>query len=91
MKGRHMTTRLYCGNLPYDTDDEQLRSTFVRFGNVVDAKVIIDRESGRSKGFGFVELDADAAETAIWELNQTNFNGRKIVVSVAREKANRGR
>lgn len=84
-----MSTRLYCGNLPYHTDNEQLRAAFAPFGAVIDCQVIIDRDNDRSKGFGFVELDEGAAQAAIAALDQTDFGGRRMVVSVARDKPRR--
>lgn len=84
-----MSVRLYCGNLPYSVDDEQLRQKFLPYGDLIDCKVIIDRDSDHSKGFGFVEMDDGAAQAAIEALDQTDFNGRRMVVSVARDKERR--
>lgn len=84
-----MSVRLYCGNLPYSVDDDQLRAAFQPYGDVIDCKVIIDRDSDRSKGFGFVEMDEGSAEAAISALDQTDFGGRRMVVSLAREKPRR--
>jgi RNA recognition motif-containing protein len=82
--------KLYVGNLPYSTSDQDLRQMFSSFGNVVSATIISDKYSGRSKGFGFVELEDDAeGERAIQELNGTQADGRSIVVSVARPKEDR--
>lgn len=82
--------KLYVGNLPYSTSDQDLRQMFSSFGNVVSATIISDKYSGRSKGFGFVELEDDAeGERAIQELNGTQVDGRSIVVSVARPKEDR--
>jgi RNA recognition motif-containing protein len=82
--------KLYVGNLPYSVDDEALHSKFAQFGDVQSAKVITDRESGRSKGFGFVEMSDDsAADTAIEKLNGADMNGRAINVSEARPQAPR--
>lgn len=78
-------TKLYVGNLPYSVNDDALRDMFVSFGNVVSASVIMDRNSGRSKGFGFVEFDSEeAAKAAIAEVNGKDMDGRKLVVSEAR-------
>lgn len=85
-----MAKKLYVGNLPYSVDDEALHSHFAQFGTVDSAKVIMDRESGRSKGFGFVEMSDDsAADTAIEKLNGADLNGRAINVSEARPQAPR--
>lgn len=80
-----MATKLFVGSLPWAIDDQQLEDLFKDFGTVQSAKVIMDRETGRSKGFGFVELaDDDAAKNAIDKLNNSELNGRTIVVSEAR-------
>ncbi|MDG0817176.1 RNA recognition motif domain-containing protein [Bdellovibrio svalbardensis] len=80
-----MAKKLYVGNLPYSVDDEALHSHFAQFGAVDSAKVIMDRESGRSKGFGFVEMaDDSAADAAIERANGVELNGRQINVSEAR-------
>jgi cold-inducible RNA-binding protein len=85
-------TKLYVGNLPYSTNDQSLADTFSKYGNVLSATVIIDKMSGRSKGFGFVELDDDSqAQAAIKELNGTDMDGRKLNVSVARPMEERPR
>jgi RNA recognition motif-containing protein len=77
--------KLYVGNLPYSVDDETLQSHFSQYGNVESAKVIMDRESGRSKGFGFVEMAQDSdADSAIEKSNGTELNGRALNVSEAR-------
>lgn len=80
-----MAKKLYVGNLPYSVDDEALHSHFSQFGSVDSAKVIMDRDSGRSKGFGFVEMaDDSAADAAIEKANGVELNGRQINVSEAR-------
>ena len=80
-----MATKLFVGSLPWAVDDQGLATLFNDFGTVVSAKVIMDRETGRSKGFGFVEFeDDDAAKAAIYKLNGTDVQGRSIVVSEAR-------
>ncbi len=85
-----MAKKLYVGNLAYSVDDAALHEKFAQFGNVDSARVIMDRESGRSKGFGFVEMSQDSdAERAIAELNGRDFNGRNINVSEARPQAPR--
>lgn len=80
-----MATKLFVGSLPWAVDDQALEDLFKEFGTVASAKVIMDRESGRSKGFGFVEFDDDdAAKAAMNKLNGTDMQGRTIVVSEAR-------
>ena len=82
-----MNTKLYVGNLPYSMNDAELQSQFSVAGSVVSALVITDRNSGRSKGFGFVEMENEtAAKKAIELLNGKDFQGRSIVVSEARPK-----
>ncbi|MBO9667273.1 MAG: RNA-binding protein [Bdellovibrio sp.] len=85
-----MAKKLYVGNLPYTVDDEALHNHFAQFGAVDSAKVIMDRETGRSKGFGFVEMtDDSAADAAIEKGNGADMNGRAINVSEARPQAPR--
>jgi len=77
--------KLYVGNLPYSLNDESLKKLFEEAGEVVEAKVIADKFSGRSKGFGFVTMKDDkAAEEAIAKMNDKDVDGRKIKVNVAR-------
>jgi len=78
---------IYVGNLSYDVKEDTLRDLFAQFGAVSSAKIVTDRHSGRSKGFGFVDMDSDdEAQAAIDGLNGTEFSGRKIVVNPARPK-----
>lgn len=80
-----MATKLFVGSLPWAINDQGLEDLFKEFGAVSSAKVIMDRESGRSKGFGFVEFEDDAAaQAAIKQLNGNDIQGRTIVVSEAR-------
>lgn len=80
-----MGNKLYVGNLPYTVGDSDLQQTFSHFGAVSSAKVMMDRESGRSKGFGFVEMGDDAqAQAAIGALNGQPLAGRNMVVNEAR-------
>ncbi|VTU18361.1 splicing factor, CC1-like family [Variovorax sp. PBS-H4] len=82
-----MSTKLYVGNLPYSVTDASLKSNFAEFGSVSSAKVMMDRETGRSKGFGFVEMaSADVAQAAINGLNGMSVDGRSIVVNLARPR-----
>jgi cold-inducible RNA-binding protein len=85
-----MATKLFVGSLPWAVDDQALEDLFKDFGTVTSAKVIIDRDSNRSKGFGFVEFDDDnAAQEAVKALNGKDMQGRTIVVSEARPMAPR--
>lgn len=87
-----MSMKLYVGNLPYSCDDQALQEAFSQFGEVSSARVITDRASGRSKGFGFVEMaDPGSANKAIEELNGRDFMGRNINVSEARPQEDRPR
>jgi RNA recognition motif-containing protein len=82
---------LYVGNLPYSTDDDSLRAAFEPFGTVVSAKVIADKFSGRSRGFGFVEMSNDSeGNAAIAAMNGKHLDGRDISVSEARPKSQFG-
>ena len=81
---------IYVGNLPYSVTDDDLRAAFAEFGEVTSAKIIMDRYSGRSKGFGFVEMDNDAAaEEAIKSLDQSDMQGRKLRVNQARPRTDK--
>lgn len=85
-----MGAKLYVGNLSYSVTDERLQQHFEPHGTVVSARVIADKFSGRSKGFGFVEMSSDEeAEKATQALNGTDFEGRNIVVSEARPQTAR--
>ncbi len=85
-----MNKKLYVGNMAYTTTDEELRSLFEQVGPVVSAVVIMDRATGRSKGFGFVEMEtAEGAQEAIEKLNNYNFKARSITVSEARPQGDR--
>ncbi len=86
-----MAKRLYVGNLSYGTNEDSLRAAFEPFGEVNSVNVITDRDSGRSKGFAFVEMTDDAAaKAAIAGLNGTNLDGRDISVAEARPREDRG-
>lgn len=85
-----MGAKLYVGNLPYSIVEAKLQEHFAKHGNVVSARIITDKFSGRSKGFGFVEMSSeDEAQRAISALNGTDFEGRNIVVSEARPQEQR--
>jgi RNA recognition motif-containing protein len=80
-----MATKLYVGGLPYSTQEDALKEHFAQAGNVVSAVIIMDKMSGRSKGFGFVEMSTDAeAQSAISMFNGQEFEGRKLTVNEAR-------
>ena len=82
-----MGKKLYVGNLPYSVDQAQLEQAFAPFGTVESAIVINDRDTGRSKGFGFVEMGSDdEAQKAIAELNGTSMDNRQITVNEARPR-----
>ena len=86
-----MATKLYVGNLPFETRDNDLQELFTQHGDVVSAKVIVDRETDRSRGFGFVEMDRqDAAEAAIKSLDGRDFQGRDLKVNIARPRGEGG-
>ncbi|HEU4405821.1 MAG TPA: RNA-binding protein [Polyangiaceae bacterium] len=86
-----MSNRLYVGNLSFHTTDDSLRSAFEGLGEVVDAKVIIDRDSGRSRGFGFVTMGSnDAAQQAASAMNGQMLDGRALRVNEAEERPQRG-
>ena len=80
-----MGNKLYVGNLPYTVRDDDLQQSFSAFGNVNSAKVMMERDTGRSKGFGFVEMGSDAeAQQAIAGMNGQSLGGRSLVVNEAR-------
>lgn len=80
---------IYCGNLSYEMNDDDLRDVFSDRGSISSAKIIMDKEAGRSKGFGFVEMDnEEEAKKAIEELNGALINGRNIRVNEAKPRSN---
>ena len=82
--------KLYVGGLAYAMNDQDLEGAFAPYGKVLSAQIIMDRMSGRSKGFGFVEFETDAeAQAAIEGLHEQEVNGRKIIVNVARPREER--
>ena len=78
--------KIYVGNLPWSMSSADLEELFARFGDVRSANVVMDRETSRSRGFGFVEMSDDGARSAIEELNETEVNSRRIRVSQAKER-----
>ena len=86
-----MAKKLYVGNLSYETTDSDLQNLFVSHGTVQSAQVIMDRDAGRSKGFGFVEMNSDQeAQAAIAALNGHEVNGRALKVNEARPRESGG-
>ena len=82
-----MSNKIYVGNLPYSVTNDSLESNFAEFGTVTSAKIMMDRDSGRSKGFGFVEMaSADASQAAIQALNGMSVDGRSSVVNLAKPR-----
>ncbi|MDR2795774.1 MAG: RNA-binding protein [Spirochaetaceae bacterium] len=87
-----MGNKLYVGNLPFNTSEENLTSYFSSFGTVTSAKIIFDHDTGKSKGFGFVEMSNDAEANAVIEnTNGKEFDGRQIRVNLAMDKPRRDR
>jgi cold-inducible RNA-binding protein len=87
-----MGNRLYVGNLAFSTTDEALRDAFAEFGDIVEVKLMIERETGRSRGFAFVEMaTAEAAKAAIEQMNGANLDGRSLRVNEAEDRPERGR
>ena len=85
-----LTKKLYVGNLPYDATADELREAFSAFGRVLSATIATDRETGQSRGFGFVEL-VEGAEEAIQGLNQARFGNRNLTVNEAKPREDRPR
>jgi RNA recognition motif-containing protein len=85
-----MNVNIYVGNLPFSVNNDQLTEMFAKFGQVSSARVVQDQHSGRSKGFGFVEMDSpEEAKKAIEELDNSEFDGRPIKVNEARPREDR--
>jgi len=83
--------KLYVGNLPFDATTEDVRTAFEAYGTVHDVALITDRETGRPRGFGFVEMDPESASAAIEGLNNKDFGGRDLNVNEARERSSGGK
>jgi len=81
-----MSKKMYVGNLPFSSTEEDLRNLFANYGDVKSANLIIDRETGRSRGFGFVEMSEEDANTAMEALNGNEFQGRSLKVNEARPR-----
>lgn len=85
-----MSKSIYVGNLPWSSTEDDIRSAFENYGSVNSVKLIEDRETGRPRGFGFVEMDDEAALAAIEGLDGTEIGGRTIKVNEAKPRAERG-
>jgi RNA recognition motif-containing protein len=84
-----VTKKIYVGNLPWSANDTSLGDLFGRHGEVISSRVVTDRDTGRSRGFGFVEMDGEDADSAIKALNGTNLDGRPLKVNEAEERTSR--
>ena len=84
-----MTKKLYVGNLSFQTTEGELSELFAQVGEVESVRIITDRDTGRSRGFGFVEMDDENAEKAISQFNGTDLDGRALTVNEARPQVNR--
>lgn len=86
-----MSKNIYVGNLPWSATEDEVRAAFAAYGEVSSVKLVEDRETGRPRGFGFVEMDDQGALAAIEALDGSNFGGRNIKVNEARPRAERPR
>jgi len=84
-----MSKNIYVGNLPWSSTEDDVRNAFAEYGEVHSVKLISDRETGRPRGFGFVEMDEEGGQAAIDALNGTNFGGRDIKVNEAKPRPER--
>lgn len=84
-----MSKSIYVGNLPWSATEEEVRELFSQYGNVVNVKLVSDRETGRARGFGFVEMDDAEADKAIEALDNTAFGGRTLRVNEAKPRTAR--
>ncbi|MHB1610851.1 MAG: RNA recognition motif domain-containing protein [Sulfobacillus sp.] len=84
-----MARTLYVGNLPWATSEDDLAQAFAQHANVISARIITDRETGRSRGFGFVEVADEDVERAVEAMNGTQLSGRDIIVNEARPRQNK--
>jgi RNA recognition motif-containing protein len=85
-----MSKKIYVGNLPFSASEEEIRNLFAAHGNVHNVTLISDRETGRPRGFGFVEMDDEGVQAAIDAINGTEFSGRTLNVNEARERKGGG-
>ena len=86
-----MSKKIYVGNLPFSATQEDIRTAFEAHGTVVEVSLVTDRETGRPRGFGFVEMDEEGAKAAIAALDSTDFDGRDIKVNEAHDRGSRRR
>ena len=86
-----MSMNIYVGNLPWSSTEDEVRAAFEAYGQVTSVKLIEDRETGRPRGFGFVEMDDDGGQAAIDALDGTDFGGRNIKVNQAKPRVERPR
>lgn len=84
-----MSKKLYVGNLPFSTDEDAIRDLFAPYGDVQSVNLIVDRETGRLRGFGFVEMDEEGANSAMEALNGKAFGGRDLRINEAQERQSR--
>lgn len=84
-----MPQTLFVGNLPFNTTEGEIQKLFSQYGTVISVKLISDRDTGRPRGFGFVEMEAAEAAAAVAGLNETDFNGRPLRVNEAQERSPR--
>ena len=84
-----MTMSMYVGNLPFSADQSSLQTLFSPFGEVISARVMSDRDTGRSRGFGFVEMESSSARQAISALDGTEMDGRKLRINEAEKRTKR--
>jgi len=80
---------IYVGNLPFSASEDELRTMFASYGNVQSVKIVTDRDTGKPRGFAFVQMDADRAGTAVQELNGRQMGGRTLRINEAQERAPR--
>ncbi len=85
-----MSKRIYVGNLPYTSTEDDIKELFSSFGPVASVHLINDRDTGRPRGFGFVEMEDDAADQAVEALDRTDYGGRNLRVNEARPRDSRG-
>ncbi len=84
-----MSKRIYVGNLPFTSTEDEIKALFEQYGEVTSVNLITDRETGRPRGFGFVEMDDSGADTAIKELDQSQLGGRTLKINEARPREDR--
>jgi RNA recognition motif-containing protein len=87
---QHMSKKLYVGNLSFNTTEDTIRATFSNFGEVMSVNLITDRETGRLRGFGFIEMDDEGAKAAIQGMNGKDLDGRTLKVNEAEDKPRSG-